>query len=146
MIFIRESMKNGLLHRILSLCNSPFPLLQQLVQFAINRLCAPADNDLTRVFSWTDDARCSCRLHGSFIYPIVVLYFEAQTCSTVAGAYHILFSTDGVQNTLCKRCISACFGSFLFFRSCIIFSGSRSVKVRRNMTYPLFWTHRVRCS
>ena len=41
---------------VLSLCNSPFPLLQQLIQFVINGLDLRADNDLTGVFPRTDDA------------------------------------------------------------------------------------------
>ena len=58
---------------VLSLCNSPFPLLQQLVQFIINGFDVRADNDLTSVFSRTADACCACRFYGLLIDLIVVL-------------------------------------------------------------------------
>ena len=49
------------------------PLLQQLVQFVINGLDLRADNDLTSIFSRTDDACCACRFYGLLIDLIVVL-------------------------------------------------------------------------
>ena len=51
----------------------PLPLLQQLVQFVINGLNLRADNDLTGVFSRTEDACCACRFYGLLIDLIVVL-------------------------------------------------------------------------
>ena len=58
---------------VLSLCNSPFPLLQQLVQFIINGFDVRSDNDLTGVLPRTDDACCACRFYGLLIDLIVVL-------------------------------------------------------------------------
>ena len=58
---------------VLSLCNSPFPLLQQLVQFIINGFDVRVDNDLTGVLPRTDDACCACRFYGLLIDLIVVL-------------------------------------------------------------------------
>ena len=71
---------------VLSLCNSPFPLLQQLVQFIINGFDVRADNDLTGVLPRTDDA---CRFYSLLIDLTVVLDLKAQAGSAVAGAYYI---------------------------------------------------------
>ena len=74
---------------VLSLCNSPFPLLQQLVQFIINGFDVRADNDLTGVLPRTDDACCTCRFYSLLIDLTVVLDLKAQAGSAVAGTYYI---------------------------------------------------------
>ena len=68
---------------VLSLCNSPFPLLQQLVQFIINGFDVRADNDLTGVLPRTDDACCTCRFYSLLIDLTVVLDLKAQAGSAV---------------------------------------------------------------
>ena len=79
----------GTLLPVISLCNSPFPLLQQLVQFIINGFDVRADNDLTGVLPRTDDACCACRFYSLLIDLTVVLDLKAQAGSAVAGAYYI---------------------------------------------------------
>ncbi len=68
---------------VLSLCNSPFPLLQQLVQFIINGFDVRSDNDLTGVLPRTDDACCACRFYSLLIDLTVVLDLKAQAGSAV---------------------------------------------------------------
>ena len=119
---------------VLSLCNSPFPLLQQLVQFIINRLDVRADNDLKGVFPRADDGNWSCRLYCFFIYPIVVLDLDAQTGSAVAGTYYVLFAAEGFQNILCPLCILACFSRVSLFLSRFVFPGA-GIKHKNNGTH-----------